>query len=184
MKTIEDESLVQNERKLGLLLMATIGLFTLFDVVEDLLGGASLLHMLAEISIVLGCLTCALYLWRKVNATWKSKAVTIKQEANAAREDLVRFKNSSAAYIKGISEAIDNQLIEWGLSEAEREISFLLIKGLSFKEIAIVRNTSEHTVRQQAASVYRKSGLGGRAQLSAFFLEDLFEAPQELKASS
>jgi hypothetical protein len=28
-------------------------------------------------------------------------------------------------------------------------------------------------VRQHAVSVYRKSGLAGRAELSAFFLEDL-----------
>jgi hypothetical protein len=28
-------------------------------------------------------------------------------------------------------------------------------------------------VRQQAIAVYRKSGLAGRAELSAFFLEDL-----------
>jgi hypothetical protein len=29
------------------------------------------------------------------------------------------------------------------------------------------------TVRQHAVAVYRKSGLAGRAELSAFFLEDL-----------
>jgi hypothetical protein len=28
-------------------------------------------------------------------------------------------------------------------------------------------------VRHQALAVYRKSGLGGRAELAAFFLEDL-----------
>ncbi|MEY3046615.1 MAG: hypothetical protein RL242_3457, partial [Pseudomonadota bacterium] len=49
----------------------------------------------------------------------------------------------------------------------------LLLKGLSFKEIAELRQTSERTVRQQAGEVYRKSGLGGRNELAAFFLEDL-----------
>jgi hypothetical protein len=29
-------------------------------------------------------------------------------------------------------------------------------------------------VRQQTLAVYRKTGLAGRAELSAFFLEDLF----------
>jgi len=37
---------------------------------------------------------------------------------------------------------------------------------------------SERTVREQARSVYAKSGLTGRASLSAFFLEDLL-APIE-----
>ena len=36
-----------------------------------------------------------------------------------------------------------------------------------------VLNRSERTVRRRAVSVYRKSGLAGRADLSAFFLEDL-----------
>ena len=48
-----------------------------------------------------------------------------------------------------------------------------LLKGYSHKQIAALTERSERTVRQHAVSVYRKSGLGGRAELSAFFLEDL-----------
>ena len=36
-----------------------------------------------------------------------------------------------------------------------------------------MRETRERTVREQARAVYRKAGLGGRSELSAFFLEDL-----------
>ena len=53
-----------------------------------------------------------------------------------------------------------------------------MLKGLSHKEIARLRLTSETTVRQQAAAIYRKSGLASRAELAAFFLEDLL-APRE-----
>jgi DNA-binding NarL/FixJ family response regulator len=53
-----------------------------------------------------------------------------------------------------------------------------LLKGLSLKEIAAVRATTERTVRAQARSLYAKAGLTGRASLSAFFLEDLL-APIE-----
>jgi DNA-binding NarL/FixJ family response regulator len=49
----------------------------------------------------------------------------------------------------------------------------LQLKGLRHKAIAELRQTSERTVRQQALAVYRKSGLGGRTDLAAFFLEDL-----------
>ena len=49
----------------------------------------------------------------------------------------------------------------------------LLLKGLGHKEAASVLDRSERTVRQHAVSVYRKSGLSGRAELAAFFLEDL-----------
>jgi DNA-binding CsgD family transcriptional regulator len=59
------------------------------------------------------------------------------------------------------------------LTEAEKEVGLLMLKGLSHKEIANIRNSSEKTVRQQAGAVYAKSGLEGKGQLSAFFLEDL-----------
>ncbi len=63
------------------------------------------------------------------------------------------------------------------VASAEREVALLLLKGLSHKDIADVRRTSEKTVRQQSLAVYRKAGLSGRAELSAFFLEDLLLPP-------
>ncbi len=52
-------------------------------------------------------------------------------------------------------------------------MGLLLLKGLSLRDVAQARSTSERTVRQQALAVYRKAGLAGRAELAAFFLEDL-----------
>jgi len=51
-------------------------------------------------------------------------------------------------------------------------VALLLLKGLSFEEIASVRDTKEKTVRQQASSIYRKSGLNGRHEFAAWFFED------------
>jgi DNA-binding NarL/FixJ family response regulator len=50
----------------------------------------------------------------------------------------------------------------------------MLLKGHSHKQIAALSSKSERTVRQQAVAVYRKSQLGGRAELAAFFLDGLF----------
>ena len=60
-----------------------------------------------------------------------------------------------------------------GLTAAEREVALQLLKGQSHKEIAYATGRSERTVRQHAVAVYQKSGLRGRAELAAFFLEDL-----------
>ncbi|HET7294732.1 MAG TPA: helix-turn-helix transcriptional regulator [Vicinamibacteria bacterium] len=68
---------------------------------------------------------------------------------------------------------MDRQFERWGLTEAECEVAVLLLKGLSHKEIAQQRGTGDGTVRQQALSVYQKSGADGRAGLAAFFLQDL-----------
>jgi DNA-binding CsgD family transcriptional regulator len=75
------------------------------------------------------------------------------------------------------SEAIDHQLHRWGLTASEKEVALLLLKGLSFKDIAGLRGTNENTVRQQARALYKKAGLTGRHELAAFFLEDLLVAP-------
>ena len=49
----------------------------------------------------------------------------------------------------------------------------LLLKGLSIKEIASLRETHEKTVRQHASAIYRKAELPGRHAFAAWFLEDL-----------
>ena len=53
----------------------------------------------------------------------------------------------------------------------------MMLKGLSFREIAELRETREKTVRQQASSVYRKSGVTSRNELAAWFFEDLLGPP-------
>jgi DNA-binding NarL/FixJ family response regulator len=59
------------------------------------------------------------------------------------------------------------------LSAGAPQVALLLLKGYSHKAIAHHTDRSAQTVRQHAASAYRKAGVSGRAQLSAFFLEDL-----------
>ncbi len=75
--------------------------------------------------------------------------------------------------LEGLSEAMADQFSSWELTEAERATALMLLKGYSHKRIGKLTNRSERTVRQHAVAVYRKSGLAGRAGLSAFFLEDL-----------
>jgi DNA-binding NarL/FixJ family response regulator len=50
-------------------------------------------------------------------------------------------------------------------------VALLLLKGHGHKQIAAMTGRSERTVRQHAVAVYEKSGLHGRAELAAFFLD-------------
>ncbi|MBI5505719.1 MAG: response regulator transcription factor [Deltaproteobacteria bacterium] len=97
----------------------------------------------------------------------------LEADLNASRAEAERWRAEAAGLISGLSAAIDTQLERWELSSAEQSVALLLLKGLSHKEVADVRGTSEATVRQQARAIYRKSGLTGRHDLAAFFLEDL-----------
>ena len=75
--------------------------------------------------------------------------------------------------LRGLGEALDRQFDDWALTPAEKETALFLLKGYSHKDTARLTGRSERTVRQHAVSVYRKSGLAGRAELAAFFFEDM-----------
>jgi DNA-binding CsgD family transcriptional regulator len=89
------------------------------------------------------------------------------------------WRSSRQSEIAAMGQAITDQLRQWGLSPAETDVAGLLLKGCSMKEIAIARDTSEATIRQQAQTVYQKSGLSGRAELSAYFLDSLFSEAED-----
>lgn len=90
------------------------------------------------------------------------------------RHEAAQWRAQAEELLQSSSEgSLQRQFEHWGLSVAEREVALLLLKGLSFKEIASVRDTSERTNREQARAVYRKARVGGRAELSAWFIEDL-----------
>jgi DNA-binding CsgD family transcriptional regulator len=119
-----------------------------------------------------------LHWWQMTTARRRSARLDLelaeaRAEARRWSEDARRWNREAQDVLQGLGEAIDRQFERWGLSTAEREIALLQLKGLRHKAIAELRQTSERTVRQQALAVYRKSGLNGRSDLAAFFLEDL-----------
>ncbi|MEW8587204.1 MAG: helix-turn-helix transcriptional regulator [Candidatus Thiodiazotropha sp.] len=99
------------------------------------------------------------------------------RDLETARVEGMQWRSGMSELIKGLSHGIAKQFGEWSLTTAEREVGLLILKGMSYKEIAVMRDVSEKTVRQQAHAIYRKAKLSGRAALSAFFLEDLLLPP-------
>lgn len=109
----------------------------------------------------------------RITARQREEHLTVLRDLEVARLHGQRWRSESRALLNGLGEAIDAQFSRWSLTDAEREVALLLLKGLSLKEVAAVRATSERTIRAQAAALYGKAGVSGRAALSAFFLEDL-----------
>lgn len=146
------------------------------DLVEDWQRGSEGLHLGLE-SVVLVLAAAGLWLLRGrvLHERAAMRALRARlTEVSAAAES---WRRETEALSTGLGRAIDSQFQHWRLTDAEREVALLLLKGLSLREIAGLRETSERTVRQQALAVYRKAGLAGRAELSAFFLEDLLAPP-------
>ncbi|MBY0275883.1 LuxR C-terminal-related transcriptional regulator [Candidatus Binatia bacterium] len=153
-------------------LLALIAVLVGADAFTDLAGGGSSGHVTTEL-IVAGTAAAGVgLLWARYARAQATLDAT-RDSLERARAEARDWRERNETSLRGLAEAIDRQLEAWRLSPAEREVAFLLLKGLSFKEIAAVRSASKRTVRQQALAVYAKSGLGGRAELSAFFLEDL-----------
>lgn len=142
------------------------------DAVQDWRSGGSPGHVGLELAVMASAAAgAALLIARYV--VLRSRLAATQATLARVRQEADGWRRQNEATLRGLSAAIDRQLDAWRLTASEKEVAFLLLKGLSFKEAAAVRGTSERTVRQQALSVYAKSGLGGRAELAAFFLEDL-----------
>ncbi len=162
-------------RPIGTGLFAVIAMLIGVDLIEDARAGVNLSHLLFEGVIMALALAGVVTLWRHL---WLARrhAASLLVDLDAARREARQFRAEARETLRGLGDAIDRQFDRWELTPAEREIGWLLLKGLSHKEIAETRSTSETTIRQQALALYRKSRLRNRAELSAFFLEDLFTA--------
>lgn len=180
---LNEHSRTKEQLVIALFSIAT-GLFTAWDLFIDSGMGTTINHIVLEGFIVL----CSVAIFLRVmyllfkrereknlliqsNLTKQVQAMTL--ESLRLREDNKKYKEESQKLLKGIGEIIDSQFDKWSLSKSEKDVAILLLKGLSHKEIAEIRETSEKTIRHQSSQIYAKSGLEGRAQLSAFFLEDL-----------
>lgn len=162
----------REERIFIAITLLAISFLTLFDLITDLKEGVTWWHVSIEgiVAIVAGF--GFIYLLKD---TFRLKHIIADERLLTGKlvEENSKYKEQSRSYIEGLSSTIDRQLSSWELSKSEKEVAFLLLKGFSLKEVAEVRGTTEKTARTQSAAIYAKAGLSNRAQLSAFFLEDL-----------
>lgn len=156
-----------------LAVVAGVALFVGLELLEtpDMSMFDLTLELLSTVPVVMTSVGVALLF--RVAHRQREEQLTLIHDLEIARVQGQRWRAESRALLNGLGEAIDAQFSRWNLTEAEREVALLLLKGLSLKEIAAIRVTTERTVRAQARSLYGKAGVTGRAALSAFFLEDL-----------
>lgn len=157
----------------GLAVIAGIGLLFALEIADepDLTRGRVLYELIEPSLIVMG-VGGVVYLLQRTRRQQQEQRLLLR-DLEVARAEGAKWRADMRELLRGLSKAIDAQFERWGLTQAEREVALLMLKGLSHKEIAAVRKTSERTIRQQARTIYSKANLSGRVALSAFFLEDL-----------
>lgn len=104
----------------------------------------------------------------------RKRQVVLENSLESATEATSRMGVQLEHSLSGASSYIKSEFDRWNLSAAEKEVAWMLLKGLSFRVIGDARGTSDRTVREQARSIYAKSGLENRSSFAAYFLEDFF----------
>jgi DNA-binding CsgD family transcriptional regulator len=143
-----------------------------FDLMLDYSEGTDFNHVAQE-AVVLSLSLIALA-WLLIDMRRQSIKI------NNLRNELSDIKKSPKIPDKyvvdaktNLSSVISQQFNDWKLSNSEKDVGWLLLKGLSLKEIAALRETLEKTVRQQASAIYKKADLNGRHAFSAWFIEEV-----------
>ncbi len=157
---------------MDLLLWGFVALLMAADLFADRGLGASALHVTLQCATLAIALTCALTTLRRLVAARK-RASALDATLDESRRESERWRAEAEHLVAGLGGAMDRQFDRWAFTHAEREVALMLLKGRTHREIAQARGTGEQTVRQQSLAVYRKAGIAGRAELSAFFLSDL-----------
>ncbi|MBL1140981.1 MAG: DNA-binding response regulator [Proteobacteria bacterium] len=142
------------------------------DLIDDLSHGADTGHIVKEAIIVF--FSFLAIVWFLIELLKQKREIKSLQ---LALKTATKPKTVPDEYVletrKQLRDVITQQFSDWNLTSSEIEIGWLLLKGLSLKEIAIIRNTQEKTVRQQASAIYKKSAIEGRHAFSAWFIEDI-----------
>ncbi len=165
-----------------IVILCVIMVLNLADVVTDISLGVPRWHIIEESLIVVAAGLTASYLvfeMRRRAHKLERMTMTLSQADQQIAHITQEMRNARKQY----SELIQQQFQAWELTVSEQQVALLLLKGLSFKEIAAVRDTREKTVRQQASTIYSKSGVDGRHAFAAWFLED-FLASQPLEQAA
>ena len=137
--------------------------FFVSDILSSLIGFRSqpiswqfreIIEIGAAVGLLLGLLLGALALRRSMQRQAKAES---------------QLRLASGAFM----ELLEERFQEWRLTPSERDVALFAIKGLSTQEIAVLRNTSEGTVKAQTNAIYRKADVTGRPQLLSLFIDDL-----------
>jgi DNA-binding CsgD family transcriptional regulator len=145
-------------------------------------------HVVFETLMIAGALLLATTLWL---GWWRAErsVAELRRSLETRREERDAWRENARHALAGLGEAVARQFDVWSLTPAEREVALLLLRGYSHKQVAQATGRNERTARQHASAVYHKAGLAGRAELAAFFFEDLMlpappSAPEVVPAAA
>lgn len=152
-----------------------------FEIVSEFASGETVSEMaddLGRFSLSLAVLLVFSYEYR----AQQNALIQLRHQLRKSHGGLSRLEPQSVKIANQYRNVMQRQFDAWQLTKSEQDVVILMLKGLSFREIAQLRDTREKTVRQQASTVYRKADVTSRNELAAWFFEDLLEPSPSLEA--
>ncbi len=175
---IDNYSRYRRFRILYISFMIGITIFGISDIIMNYYHIKTILHKIAEVGFVIIAVASGTYMWYS-NRLSEKNLIEANSIIGEQKEELIEWKRKHGATLLEMREIIIERFKKWGLTPSEVELAIYLIRGFSHKQISGLLEKSERTVRNQSISIYKKTGMTGRSELAAYFLEDIFELDED-----
>lgn len=149
--------------KVGAVIYTVSALVFLTELIGEITGyylftASWLVHEIIALVTLVGFVVGGIMIWRAYNAM------------NLRNREVERTLRSARGEF---FEMLALQFDRWDLTDAERDVALLTVKGMSVAEIADIRNTSQGTIKSQNNAIYRKANVKGRTQLLGVLIDEL-----------
>lgn len=96
----------------------------------------------------------------------------LRSEAASSRETIQLLRGH-------FDQVLGRKFPQWGLTAAERDVTLLIIRGLSIADIAAARSTAQGTIKAQSTSIFRKVGVASKAELMSVIVDEFIDSTRE-----
>lgn len=155
---------------LGMAVLLLCMTFFSFDVVADFVEhrvegtpytAVELLHVVFETLAAIGLGYAAI--------TLRAYLGLLQADAERSRETIHMLRGN-------FDEVLRDKFTDWELTTAERDVTLLIIRGLSVADIAAARNTAQGTIKAQSTSIFRKIGVRSKTELMSTIIDEFLDA--------
>lgn len=101
--------------------------------------------------------------------------LSVLQYTKVLSEQAAKANKSLAALKVDFDNFVQQQFTQWGLTEAEKDVALLLLRGMSTSDIADLRSSTTGTVKVQSHKVFGKSGVTSRVEFMSLFMEEFID---------